>query len=521
MAATNVQAFSGDVEISSNLAVNTNDLFVDTVSGSVGIGTTKPEVPFHIYTSGYLKNNYVQKFLGNGPEQAASYVLLLKNDNTPRRLIGKVFGVRGSSSVSTSFEAKLNVSVTNNGTIDARMTFEHIGASSFYCKLVTLTYDSGSYIALALLPTINFRGVSGGIYFDGKLTSGDDLQYITDLGTLSNITDYTATNQDRITFTGNIGIGSTNPGDNLSVMGTISSQNDGVNTPKIFFRSGANNTNTWKIGTNINDSYAGDFSISRLDSESPFHFIISDAGKVGVGITSGPTAKLEVYNSGTGHATADLVSDFTGSWIRVGDARTARTFTNGIGIKFHDSGVSHYSIGQKDGYFRIAVTKSDGNTLFPNTGSDRLEAITVRDNGSVGINTTLNQHTLDVAGSAGIRGYCYSRLFYSFVHQTGGIGSALNYDITGAQFTPASGSGSVDDGWYHAVAMRFDSNPFEYATYQVWYYGGFGGYGNHLSGGLTLQTAASKLRMVTDADASNFPTPYLITLHKYGGRDWP
>jgi hypothetical protein len=42
MAATNVQAFSGDVEISSNLAVATNELFVDTVSGRVGIGTTNP-----------------------------------------------------------------------------------------------------------------------------------------------------------------------------------------------------------------------------------------------------------------------------------------------------------------------------------------------------------------------------------------------------------------------------------------------------------------------------------------------
>ena len=40
MAATNVQAFSGDVEISSNLAVDTNKLFVDSVGGTVGIGST-------------------------------------------------------------------------------------------------------------------------------------------------------------------------------------------------------------------------------------------------------------------------------------------------------------------------------------------------------------------------------------------------------------------------------------------------------------------------------------------------
>ena len=52
MAATNVQAFSGDVEISSNLAVNTNTLFVDTESGRVGIGATNPTHTLHVRRSG-------------------------------------------------------------------------------------------------------------------------------------------------------------------------------------------------------------------------------------------------------------------------------------------------------------------------------------------------------------------------------------------------------------------------------------------------------------------------------------
>ena len=42
MAATNVQAFSGDVQITSNLAVDTNTLFVDTVNSRVGIGRNNP-----------------------------------------------------------------------------------------------------------------------------------------------------------------------------------------------------------------------------------------------------------------------------------------------------------------------------------------------------------------------------------------------------------------------------------------------------------------------------------------------
>ena len=42
MAQTNVQAFSGDVQITSNLAVDTNTLFVDTVNSRVGIGRNNP-----------------------------------------------------------------------------------------------------------------------------------------------------------------------------------------------------------------------------------------------------------------------------------------------------------------------------------------------------------------------------------------------------------------------------------------------------------------------------------------------
>ena len=48
MAATNVQAFPGDVTISSNLAVDTNTLFVDSVGNRVGIGTDAPESLLHL-----------------------------------------------------------------------------------------------------------------------------------------------------------------------------------------------------------------------------------------------------------------------------------------------------------------------------------------------------------------------------------------------------------------------------------------------------------------------------------------
>jgi len=51
MAQTNVQAFSGDVEISGGLAVDTNTLFVDSVGNKVGIGITNPDADLTIVSS--------------------------------------------------------------------------------------------------------------------------------------------------------------------------------------------------------------------------------------------------------------------------------------------------------------------------------------------------------------------------------------------------------------------------------------------------------------------------------------
>jgi len=122
--------------------------------------------------------------------------------------------------------------------------------------------------------------------------------------------------------------------------------------------------------------------------------IIDQLGNVGIG-TTGPSAKLEVHNSGTAASIGDLVADFTGSWIRIGDARSSRTFSGGSGIKFHDTGVAHYSVGQLDGKFKISVSSGDGNSLFP---SGYTEGITLNTSGNVGIGTTSPNWPLEVSG---------------------------------------------------------------------------------------------------------------------------
>jgi hypothetical protein len=75
MAQTNVQAFSGDVEISSNLAVDTNTLFVDSVGNKVGVGTSSPGTPFDIYKSDGGEAVYAQKIQTDNASTASSGAL--------------------------------------------------------------------------------------------------------------------------------------------------------------------------------------------------------------------------------------------------------------------------------------------------------------------------------------------------------------------------------------------------------------------------------------------------------------
>ena len=117
-----------------------------------------------------------------------------------------------------------------------------------------------------------------------------------------------------------------------------------------------------------------------------------DGSNLGVG------SKVTVTNANAdADNTNSLGAEINAAWIRLGDVTAAKSFSNGLGIKFYDQGTAHWSAGTIGNKFYIAQTSNDGNKLFP---SGRTDGITIDSTANVGINETSPVAKLHIQGSA-------------------------------------------------------------------------------------------------------------------------
>lgn len=179
----------------------------------------------------------------------------------------------------------------------------------------------------------------------------------------------------RITSAGNVGIGTTNPNEKLTVVGSISAYSNDATVLTLERPSTLNvscgfknNNGTTFIGRTGSDIFSVGTSNNLLSNPL---FFINNIGNVGIG-TNTPTAKLDVRGGQT-YINGQL------------------SFTDASGIPFLDNWIGRYNDGSTDWLHIGGITTSSIRRIG-------MYANRVYFNGSVGIGTTNPNHNLTVVG---------------------------------------------------------------------------------------------------------------------------
>lgn len=120
------------------------------------------------------------------------------------------------------------------------------------------------------------------------------------------------------------------------------------------------------------------------------------------------TERMRVYSGGgilvtSPNFNANAMSpavDVQGAWLRLGDAAGNQTFTNGMGIKFHDSGVNHASMQyiSSSNFINFGTSGGNGNALALDLAATPALAIDLS-NRRIGIGTNAPAEAIHVIGN--------------------------------------------------------------------------------------------------------------------------
>jgi hypothetical protein len=383
----NLYTTSGDIRLSTN---NNGTVHLIVASdGNVGIGTTSPTARLHVSgADAILRNAYIGEVSGYG----ANYTQFSHISRSGTAAYSFLSGNAGDTYINSSGSNYIFFRNNNNNlaviSADGNVG---IGTTSPSQKLTVVENGFGLRIQQSTDSTQYI------------LVSGNQMQAYQSGGGGTLYLNYSA-NGNIITGTGNVGIGTSSPGNKLTIYDTNSTVHFAISNPtagsisQIGFIGDTKSAYIFK-GNSTYSSYGGanSFNLYTDTSGGPISFhpgattnavTFATSGNVGIGTTS-PGAKLEVVYSG-GYDDGISVKSTSGYAVLTMDA-SANSYPI---LEFKENGAQKWQL------YNEPTDDSFNIYTFPSS-SIRL---TILANGNVGIGTTSPATRLDVKGDARIQG---------------------------------------------------------------------------------------------------------------------
>jgi len=355
-----VKTFTTGVNISGNLTVDTNTLFVDSVNNRVGIGTTTPQSTFMLDVNGQVVirgDNYLN---GSLREFGANAYKLSKAGDS--WINGGNVGIG-----TTTPAAPLHINTSLSGVAVRIGQDGTVGRLEFGNVNVALTRISNQ---LAL------QGFDG---FTFGTSSGERM---------------------RIDSSGNVGIGTSSLIGKLDVAGSLTTTTPSnvlvlsrPYNPGVAFHTAASfrlsNPNTNVNNTRLDIALQQGNSVSPVTPDTTVMTLLGD-GRVGIGTTS-PLTPLHTYTAGNNSLTIEAGA---------GDSQ----------VMLRSAGSLKFLFGYED--------SDDGFRIY-NYGTSATSLFAKSTNGYIGIGTVAPNERLTVSGNANISGnISANNLVYNTGNQT-------------------------------------------------------------------------------------------------------
>ena len=351
---------ANDLTVTSDLAVDTNTLYVDSSNNRVGINDSSPSQALDV--AGRARSVRFVSSTGGAAADAAFYL----NDTNG---LGIFSPAANTLAISTSASERLRIDSSGN---------VGIGTTS---PAQLLHIYGGDILFQGATPILKFQPTSDTQQnkIDFALAAGTVQSSITGGGVDGQSLKFDTASSTRMTInsSGNVGIGTTSPQEELHIADSgdpriLLEDTSGDNQVAIRFKSA---NRCWIAG-----SYGGcsSFNISKADAfGTNDYFVVNNSGNVGIGTTS-PSNQLHLYSDNTSPTPSLLIEqDGTGDAalsFKITDSANALSMglNNSSGDQFIMSyngtdvgaGTSAFSISSASRVGILKVATGSGNALF-------------------------------------------------------------------------------------------------------------------------------------------------------------